>query len=150
MHGDDWTLVYCNQWKCGSVTPLAKAVHGGSVNNCRWSKDKDIRGWSHKADIMFIFRLWIKWAHAFYQACIRFSLFQPFPSKRIPKCLIYLIFRILSSQYRISVYSLFIQFWARQSLSRFPDRLNPLSCVWVKLLSQQRPADQMLAVFIYF
>lgn len=41
MRGDDWTLVYCNQWNWGSVIPLAEAVDGGTVNNFRWNKEKD-------------------------------------------------------------------------------------------------------------
>lgn len=33
MRDDDWSLVYCNQRKWGSVTPLAGAVDWGTVNN---------------------------------------------------------------------------------------------------------------------
>lgn len=39
MHGNDCSLVYCNQWKWGWVTPLAKAVHRGTVNDY-WRKKK--------------------------------------------------------------------------------------------------------------
>lgn len=38
MRDSDWSLVYCNQWKWGSVAPLAEAVDWGTVNNFKSSE----------------------------------------------------------------------------------------------------------------
>lgn len=105
MHGNDCSLVYCNQWKWGWVTPLAKAVHRGTVNNYWWKK-RDGRRWSHKADMMFIFRLRIKWTQAqFTEPLSNVVRFSPSPPKSISWLWICLLFIILSIQYHIRIFS---------------------------------------------
>lgn len=69
-------------------------------------KKREGRRWSHKADMMFIFRLRIKWTQAqFTEPLSNVKRFSPSPPKSISWRWICLLFIILSIQYHIRIFS---------------------------------------------
>lgn len=124
MHGNDCSLVYCNQRKLGRVTPLARTEHRAAVNDCRWRKEGRHR-WSHTADIMFI----LMPVDLMNKVSVLMSLYQvlldlsPIPQSPFLGLLI-----IWSIYYCIYLYSTFVQF----------NRLSTVGewTVWLQLLKQ--------------
>lgn len=110
-------------------------------------KKREGRRWSHKADMMFIFRLRIKWTQAqFTEPLSNVKRFSPSPPK------VYFLALNLSPIHNIEhsishTYILLLSYSGLSRVSPVDETLWAFAVVWMKLLYQHGSADQMLAVF---